>query len=242
MSKYIRENLHILELTPETSKLFNRNSIFVSYKMESNINSLICRNKFVNKSKHTVQLEGVEDVLSTNIAPEQPLPTADNIGCFKCSGCTFCDNFLIESKTFSSSKTKQIFTIKSYITCTTPNVIYVIYDKICADIFYVGNTLNGTQIRWRNHKSHIKKGINKCEITNHFLKTSNTIHKLDKSNQNIFTSELSKHLEVIIIECVEPLPNKTMKEACEARESFWQGILKSTQFFGGLNKRKNNLH
>ena len=36
-----RENLHILELTPETNMLFNGDSLFVSYKMESNIKSLI---------------------------------------------------------------------------------------------------------------------------------------------------------------------------------------------------------
>ena len=32
------------------------------------------------------------------------------------------------------------------------------------------------------------------------------------------------------------MSGNTMKEACEIRETFWQGVLKSTQLFGGMNK------
>ena len=95
--------------------------------------------------------------------------------------------------------------------------------------------------RWSNHKSHIKQGKKSCEISTHFIQTANTLHKLDKSNQISYTSSLSLQLEVKIIECVEPITGKTMKEACEIRETFWQGALKSTQLFGGMNKRSNNI-
>ena len=64
-----------------------------------------------------------------------------NSGCFGCDqGCTLCKNFLVESKTFTSSKTNQTFKIKSRITCDTKNVIYLITDKICENVFYVGYT------------------------------------------------------------------------------------------------------
>ncbi len=106
-------------------------------------------------------------------------------------------------------------------------------------MFYVGYTCDDMRTRWRNHKSHIKKGIKSCEISSHFAQTKNTLHKLNTSNQAIFTSELSTQLAVLLIECVEPIPGKSMKEACEARESFWQGALKASRLFGGINKRSN---
>ena len=62
IAKYIRENLHILKLTPETNKLFNSDSIFVSYKIEANIKSLISKNRYVTKSDNIVS--GPSDIPS----------------------------------------------------------------------------------------------------------------------------------------------------------------------------------
>ena len=146
---------------------------------------------------------------------------------------------MIESKTVTSPKTNLVFNIKSEISCLTENVIYLIYDKICTYIFYVDHTGDDMRTRWRNHKSHIKKGHKSCEISSHFINNSRTVHNLNKSNQTIFTSELSKQLSVMLIECVDPIPGKTMKQACEARETYWQGALKASSLYGGINKRNN---
>ena len=43
MSKFIRENLHVLSLNPDTARLFNSNTLFVSFKMEQNILSMITK-------------------------------------------------------------------------------------------------------------------------------------------------------------------------------------------------------
>ena len=76
-----------------------------------------------------------------------------------------------------------------------------------------------------------------CEIASHFIATANSVHNLDKSNQAIYTSQLSEHLSVQLIEHVEPRPGQNMTKLLLERESFWQGALKSTTLYGGINKR-----
>ena len=51
-----------------------------------------------------------------------------------------CKNFLKQSLTFTSPKTSQIYRIKSHINCNTKNIINLILDLKCPDIFYVGYT------------------------------------------------------------------------------------------------------
>ena len=231
MSKFIKNRLHILELTPETASLFNKDSIFVSYKMEQNILSTITKNKF-----KTVTVPEAA-------AGEASIQVDDSDwGCFGCDNkCTLCINFLVEGKTFTSPKTTQTFQIKSHINCNTENIIYMITDKKCPEIFYLGYTEDNMKVRWRNHKSHIKVGKKTCEIATHFIAMASSVHKLDKSNQSVFTSQLKEHLSVQLIECVESIPGKDTKTVLKEREIFWQGALKSTTFYGGINKRSNRI-
>ena len=114
-------------------------------------------------------------------------------------------------------------------------------DLICNVIFYVGYSEDSMTFRWPNHKSHIKKGHKLCELSTHFSNESNNMHKLDTSSQKVFTSQLRKQLSIIIIESVAPIDGKDMKFLLQERENFWQGALKSTQFYGGINKRTNKL-
>ena len=107
-------------------------------------------------------------------------------------------------------------------------MIYFINDLLCEEVFYVGHTEN-IKKRWGNHKSHIKTCKNTCELANHFTKLANSIHKLDKSSNEIFTSELKNHLAITFIERVETFP--------ESREKFWQHTLKASPLFGGIIKR-----
>ncbi len=143
MAKFINENLHILDLTPETNKLFNNDSVFVSYKIEQNILSMITKNRFKCKS-------------SCSVSPQQQsnsqgdITVVSNAGCFGCvKKCALCKDFLVECQKFTSSKTNQTFNIKTRITCETKNVIYMITDKICKDVFYVGHTRDTMKVRWQ---------------------------------------------------------------------------------------------
>lgn len=222
MAKIIRDNLHVLELTNESRQMFNDRSLFVSYKMESNIKSLICKNKYIKMSE---------------AAPNETIE--NNHGCFSCTKCTFCKNFLVEGNSFTSPNIKNTFNIKSRISCQNENIIYVIYDKICEKIFYVGYTCDTMRVRWANHKSHIKNCKKSCELSTHFTKHNLGLHKLDKTTTPKFTASLKEHLSIILIERVDPIPGKSMKEACEIRETYWQGALKASRLFGGINKRTN---
>ena len=115
----------------------------------------------------------------------------------------------------------------------------MITDLICESIFYIGYTTDCMAVRWRNHKSHIKKGIKSCELASHFAQLSESTHKLDKSSQSVFTSQLSEHLSVLLIECVKARAGTDIETTLKEREDFWQGALKSTPLFGGINKRSN---
>ena len=161
-------------------------------------------------------------------------------GCFGCEkSCDLCKNFLMESKTFSTPNTTQTFKIKSRIDCNSKNVIYLIFDKKCPQVFYIGYTEDTMKVRWRNHKSHIKKCIKSCEIATHFTANMNSVHKLDKSSQPVYTSQLKEHISVLMIECVEPVEGVIMTDTMRKRENFWQAELKSAMMFGGINKRSN---
>ena len=143
---------------------------------------------------------------------------------------------MVETKTLTSSKTNQIFKIKSRITCNTLYVIYLIEDILCADVFYVGYTKQTMKVRWPNHKSHIKKLHKSCEIASHFIDMPNA-HKLDRSNHKAFISQLSQQLKVTLIESVETRPGIDIVELLTAREKFWQDALKASKLFGGINKK-----
>ena len=135
--------------------------------------------------------------------------------------------------------TTQTFRIKSHIDCNTKHVVYLVLDLKCDDIFYVGYTTDCMAVRWRNHKSHIKNSIKSCELASHFISLSSTTHKLDRTSQTTFTSELSEHIAIILIESVKPSPSLDVESFLKERENFWQGALKSTPLFGGINKRSN---
>ena len=78
--------------------------------------------------------------------------------------------------------------------------IYILYIyKICDNVIYVGYTGDDIRTRWRNHKSHIKMGYKTWEIASHFKRLESTVHKLNKTSQKAFTSELSEHFSVLLI-------------------------------------------
>ena len=234
MSRFLHQHMHVLELTEQTKTLFNKKSLFVSYRMERNILSMTTCNKF----KEEPSPSGSTIANPVHLSPTPP--DDPSWGCHNCpKTCTLCKNFLREAKTFTSPKTSQKFKIKSHIDCNTKNVIYLILDLKCNDIFYIGYTADCMAVRWRNHKSHIKKSIKSCELASHFISLSLTTHKIDKSSQASFTSELKEHLAIILIESVKPQIGLDVEATLKEREDFWQGALKSTPLFGGINKRTN---
>jgi hypothetical protein len=68
---------------------------------------------------------------------------------------------------------------------------------------------------------------------------SESTHQIDKSSQIVFTSQLSEHIAVILIESVKPKSGIDIETTLKEREDFWQGAFKSTPLFGGIDKRSN---
>ena len=114
-----------------------------------------------------------------------------------------------------------------------------INDKICK-VSNVGCTTNSTNVRFRNHKSHIKHNRFTCEISKHFSENS-AIHYLDKSNGKLYDDSLKEHIEIIIIEKVKlSKPDLDVYERlheCEIREDYWKNKLRTWNIYGGLNTR-----
>ena len=57
--------------------------------------------------------------------------------------------------------------------------------------------------------------------------------------QATFTTELSEHIAIILIESVKSSPGLDVESFLKERKDFWQGALKSTPLFGGINKCSN---
>ena len=184
--------------------------------MEKNILGLITCNKFKECS--------VPPVDPHNTLPHTSLDDP-SWGCRPClKTCTLCKNFLRTINSFTSPKTTQSFKIKSHTDCATKNIIYLVLDLKCNNIFYVGYTTDCMAVRWRNHKSHIKHNTKSYELASHFISLSSTTHKLDRTMQATFTTELSEHIAIILIESVKPSPGLDVESFLKEREDFWQEL------------------
>ena len=117
---------------------------------------------------------------------------------------------------------KKTFKIRRYLTCTTPNMIYLAYCTKC-DKRGVGSTGN-----WKpwlsNYNSHIKKKLKSCSIVKHFIDSyTDTVNP-------------SKYLKFILTDCVTNTEN-SIKEKIDdlilENKNFWIGTLCTIQ--KGLN-------
>ena len=80
--------------------------------------------------------------------------------------------------------------IWGHLTCSTPNVVYLIRCKLHKNACYVGSTKN-FKLRWANHKSDVKlKRVNKCSVAHH-------VHVMDHPNDITFSC-----LQIFAIEAV----------------------------------------
>jgi predicted GIY-YIG superfamily endonuclease len=43
----------------------------------------------------------------------------------------------------------QVFKLKSHITGDSVSIVYMIKDKVCDNIFYIGYTEDNMKVRWR---------------------------------------------------------------------------------------------
>ena len=117
-----------------------------------------------------------------------------------------------------------MFDIFHTVYCQSTFVIYIIECRICR-LQYVGKSETAFNLRLNNHRNHIKKGVNSCELSEHFLHNSRS-------------HDLGKDVTITVIEQIKR-SNMTIerkKEILRAREIFWESRLNTLQP-NGLNKR-----
>ena len=152
--------------------------------------------------------------------------------------CHLCKHYLVTGNVVKSHHNNRTFTIKQYVDCSTPNIVYLVNDNICK-LSNVGCTTDGMNCRWSNHKSHIKKGIRTCELVNHVIDNTQH-HVLDKTTAKTYDTTLSKGISIHLLESVKVDPNDdkiTRLKKCKVREGWWQKQLCTMEISGGLNRR-----
>ena len=83
---------------------------------------------------------------------EAPPPDA---GCHKCGKCKVSCPILIEGKTFRSTNTGKIYTIRKRLDCNSDHVIYLVTCSKCGGQ-YVGKSTTIFKLRHSNHKVEIR--------------------------------------------------------------------------------------
>ena len=139
----------------------------------------------------------------------------------KCSWCVLMN----KTSTFTGTwRDGKVFDIFHKVNCQSTFVIYTIECRICR-LQYVGKSETAFNLRLNNHRNHIKRGVNSCELSEHFLHNSRS-------------HDFGEDVTITIIEQIEQ-SNMTIernKEILRARKIFWQSRLKTLQP-NGLNKR-----
>ena len=121
---------------------------------------------------------------------------------------------------FTSTHTRETFTIFHHVTCHSNCIIYLLECVVCK-IQYVGKSEKSN-----NHRKDIKKA-NAIEAWKHF-----------NNNEHTF----SKHSNFIIIEqlqIINPTHTETLKLRLRERENFWIKKLKTLTPYG-LNQELNS--
>ncbi|KAL8596200.1 hypothetical protein ACOMHN_021240 [Nucella lapillus] len=114
--------------------------------------------------------------------------------------CIICTNHLVETKIFHSDTIGETFRLRHRVSCTTKNIIYMLFCDKCAHVQYVGETKNMLKTRFYLHRSHIGKNVGTL-VTRHFNLPNHTVNNMRcLPIERVYTDSL---------------------RYCRARENFW---------------------
>lgn len=203
VGKILNDRWYILQSKKRLSKIFH-NRPLIAYRRPKSLKDLLVKAKLVTSR-------------SQSISPTQyHFRPCEKPRCFWCSIITTTNNF-------RSEKSGKHFKILHDINCQSPWTIYVFTCLLCKKQ-YVGKSETPLNIRLNNHKSHIKNGINSCELAEHFI---------NNKDSHVFTRDIT----ICAIETIKKndLRDDQKKHLLRRRERFWISKLQSHQPFG-LNK------
>ena len=211
-SKIIRDNLHLLYRNPANREIFPPGLLIAANRRRPNLGEYI---------KPTIPRRFVQH--GPNLQPGSfPCKGADIEPCRK-GACDLCKH-VTSTYEFKSPWDERKWRIRDNLTCSSPNLIYLIICK-CSDhekyAWYIGSAVDMPK-RWRNHRSDfLNKKVSKCRFAQH----SEEIHPETPKYKPI------EYLSVVFLESVRD------ETKLLTRESWWQYNI-GTIFFG-LNKRKD---
>ena len=137
----------------------------------------------------------------------------------KCSWCVVIN----KTSTFTATRRDgKVFDIFHTVNCQSTFVIYITECRLCR-LQYLGRSEIAFNLRLNNHRNHIKRGVNSCELSEHFLHNSRSY-------------DFGKEVTIMIIEQIKQSNIERKKEILRATEIFWQSRLNTMQP-NGLNKR-----
>lgn len=197
-SAIIKKNMHLLHANPDNKTIFPPKRIISAERRLKNLGEMY---------KPTIPKRFIQ-----HGPKEAP-------GFFKCvKKCDTC-NHATNTTMLTSPWDNRTWRIREHLTCTTPNVVYVLRCSLHPDEWYVGSTVD-LKRRWANHKSDTNLGkVNKCMVASH---VRGNAHPKDKN---------LPFLSICPIESVRE------EDKLLQRELFWQANLGTLTI--GLNRRKD---
>lgn len=88
---------------------------------------------------------------------------------YPCIKCAVCQTNSFKNRkyaSFQSNSTSKTYDVRSFLTCTSKNVVYII--TCPCGLQYVGRTTCTFQVRMNEHIANIKKGFPKHSLSKHF--------------------------------------------------------------------------
>ena len=139
-------------------------------------------------------------------------------------GCFCCRRIANDVSKYTSTVTKQSYTIDGNYTCKTNNCIYLVTCGICEEQ-YVGKTTTSMRKRHGFHRSDIK--TNQCGLGMHFFRHA------EKMGINMDTNmeDIMQYFNLSIITSSDKYPAEEWKDM----EASLMQTLKTTQDHGGIN-------
>ena len=83
------------------------------------------------------------------------------------SSVCVCQQHLVETGSFRSERTGEVFTIRHKMTCDSSNIVYLLYCDTCRHTQYIGETKNSLRTRFYQHRSNINTNTG-THVTRHF--------------------------------------------------------------------------
>ena len=145
-------------------------------------------------------------------------------------GCICCRRIANDVSKYTSTVTKQSYTIDGNYTCKTNNCIYLVTCGICEEQ-YVGKTTMSMKKRHEDHRSDIK--TNRYGLGTHFFKHA------EKMGINMDTNmeDIMQYFNLSIITSSDKYPAEEWKDM----EGSLMQTLKTTQDHGGINIRMERI-